>query len=71
MRENKYVSCFVDQAYAETQGVNSIPRNWVVAVDGKLMFDGIRFGEDGEEWVKKAAQVIEKVKEGINSGALP
>ena len=63
MKENKYnFPVLLGQAYAETQGVNSIPRNWVVAVDGKLMFEGIGFGNDGEEWLKKAAQVIEKVK---------
>ena len=63
MKENKYTfPVLLGQAYAETQGVNSIPRNWVVAVDGKVMFEGIGFGDDGEEWMKKAAQVIEKVK---------
>jgi thiol-disulfide isomerase/thioredoxin len=63
MKENKYnFPVLLGQSYAETQGVNSIPRNWVVAVDGKLMFEGIGFGNDGEEWMKKAAQVIEKVK---------
>ena len=63
MKENKYTfPVLLGQAYAESQGVNSIPRNWVVAVDGKVMFEGIGFGEDGEEWMKKAAQVIEKVK---------
>jgi thiol-disulfide isomerase/thioredoxin len=63
MKENKYnFPVLLGQSYAQTQGVNSIPRNWVVAVDGKLMFEGIGFGNDGEEWMKKAAQVIEKVK---------
>ena len=63
MKENKYnFPVLLGHSYAETQGINSIPRNWVVAVDGKLMFEGIGFGNDGEEWMKKAAQVIEKVK---------
>ena len=63
MKENKYTfPVLLGQAYAEAQGVNSIPRNWVVAVDGKLMFEGIGFGRDGQEWMKKAAEVIEKVK---------
>ncbi|HEU4767764.1 MAG TPA: TlpA disulfide reductase family protein, partial [Pyrinomonadaceae bacterium] len=63
MKENKYsFPVLLGQAYADAQGVNSIPRNWVVAVDGKVMFEGIGFGNDGEEWMKKAAQVIEKVK---------
>src|SRR5688572_279945 len=63
MKENKFsFPVLLGQAYAETQGVNSIPRNWVVAVDGKVMFEGIGFGNDGEEWMKKAAEVIEKVK---------
>ncbi len=70
MKENKYTfPVLLGQAYADTQGVNSIPRNWVVAVDGKVMFEGIGFGSDGEEWMKKAAEVIEKVK-GTNSVCL-
>lgn len=63
MKENKYnFPVLLGHAYAETQGVNSIPRNWVVAIDGKIMFEGIGFGNDGEGWMKKAAQVIEQVK---------
>jgi thiol-disulfide isomerase/thioredoxin len=63
MKENKYnFPVLLGQAYAEKQGVNVIPRNWVVSVDGKVMFEGTGFGNDGEEWMKKAAQAIEKVK---------
>ena len=63
MKENNYTfPVLLGQAYAETQGVNSIPRNWVVAVNGKLMFEGIGFGNDGEQWMKHAAEVIEKAK---------
>ena len=63
MKENKYsFPVLLGQAYAEAQGVLSIPRNWVIAVDGKVIFEGIGFGDDGEEWMKKAAQAIEKVK---------
>src|ERR1051326_1469782 len=49
-------------AYADSQGINSIPRNWVVSLDGKIMFEGIGFGNKDEEWMKRAAQLIEKVK---------
>jgi thiol-disulfide isomerase/thioredoxin len=63
MKQNKYTfPVLLGQAYAETQGINSIPRNWVVAVDGKVMFEGVGFDNDGEGWIKKAAEVIEKVK---------
>ena len=63
MKKNKYTfPVLLGQSYADAQGVNSIPRNWVVAVDGKVVFEGIGFGEDGEEWLKKAADAIEKVK---------
>ncbi len=63
MKENKYTfPVLLGQAYADAQEVNSIPRNWVVSADGKIVFEGIGFGNDGEEWMKKAAQVIEKVK---------
>jgi hypothetical protein len=44
--------------------VNSIPRNWVVSVDGVLQLEGIGYGGEGEEWIKKAAGMIEKVKTG-------
>lgn len=65
MKQNKYTfPVLLAQAYADAQGVNSIPRNWVVAADGKVMFEGIGFGNDGEEWMKKAVQAIEKVKGG-------
>ena len=50
------------QSYAEGLGVYSIPRNWVVSVDGKLTFEGIGFGNEGEEWMKKATEMIQKVK---------
>jgi hypothetical protein len=50
------------QAYAEAQRFNRIPRNWVVAVDGKVMIEGVGFGNDGEKRMKQAADVIEKVK---------
>ncbi len=63
MKENKYTfPVLLGQAYADSQGVNSIPRNWVVAVDGKILFEGIGWGNDGEEWMKRAAEIIEKVK---------
>jgi thiol-disulfide isomerase/thioredoxin len=63
MKQNQYsFPVLLGQAYAEKQGVNSIPRNWVVAVDGKVVYEGVGFDNDGEGWMKKAAQVIEKVK---------
>lgn len=63
MKDKKYTfPVLLGQVWADSQGINSIPRNWVVAVDGKLMFEGIGFGNDGEGWIKKAAEVIDKVK---------
>lgn len=64
MKENKYnFPVILGQAYAQgTMGVYSIPRNWVVSVDGKLTFEGIGFGNEGEEWVKKAQEMLQKVK---------
>ncbi|MBO0857835.1 MAG: redoxin family protein [Chloracidobacterium sp.] len=65
MKENKYSFTVIPaQAYAEGLGVNSIPRNWVVSVDGTLTFEGIGFGNEGEEWMKKAIEMIDKVKSG-------
>ena len=63
MKENKYsFPVLLGEAYAESQGVNSIPRNWIISAEGKMVFEGIGFGNDGEEWMKKATQMIEKVK---------
>lgn len=63
MKEKKYTfPVLLGQAYADGNGVNSIPRNWVISVDGKLVFEGIGFGGDGNEWLKNAVQMIEKVK---------
>ena len=65
MKEKKYSFTVIPaQAYAEGLGVYSIPRNWVVSVDGMLTFEGIGFGGEGEEWMKKATEMIEKVKGG-------
>jgi len=50
------------QAYADGQGVNSIPRNWIVSADGKIVYEGIGFGNNGDEWIKKATDMLEKVK---------
>jgi thiol-disulfide isomerase/thioredoxin len=63
MKENKYTfPVILGQAYAEAAGVYLIPSNWVVSTDGKVMFEGSGFGNDGEEWMKKALATIQKVK---------
>jgi thiol-disulfide isomerase/thioredoxin len=63
MKENKFTfPVLLGQAYADNQGINSIPRNWIISLDGKVMFEGIGFGDEGDEWVKRATQLIEKVK---------
>lgn len=67
MKDNKYnFPTLLAQTFAEQQGVNSIPRNWVVSSDGKVMFEGIGFDNDGEGFLRKALDVIEKVK-GTNA----
>lgn len=63
MKENKYTfPVLLAQGYADGNNVNSIPRNWVISVDGKLVFEGIGFGGEGEKWLKEAVEMIEKVK---------
>jgi thiol-disulfide isomerase/thioredoxin len=63
MKEKKFTfPVLLGQSYADGNGVNSIPRNWVVSADGKLMFEGIGFGGDGQDWLKKAVELIDKVK---------
>ena len=63
MKENKFTfPVLLGQAYADSQGINSIPRNWIISLDGKVMFEGIGFGGEGDEWIKKATQLLEKVK---------
>ena len=66
MKENKFnFSVLLGQAYADSQGVNSIPRNWVVSPDGKIVFEGIGFGgSSGEDWMKKVSEMIETAKGG-------
>lgn len=59
---SKFIDRLAGDIYAEAQGVGAIPRNLVVSVDGKLAFEGIGFDYNGEEWMKKAAQIIEKAK---------
>ena len=61
MKENKFnFPVLLGQAYADGQGVNSIPRNWVVSLDGKIAFEGIGFGGSGEDWMKKVTEMIDK-----------
>jgi len=63
MKEKKYnFPVLLGEAYAHGIGINSIPRNWVISVDGKLVFEGIGFGGDGDDWLKKAVEMIDKVK---------
>ena len=63
MKENKFTfPVLLGQAYADNQGIDSIPRNWIISLDGKVMFEGIGFGGEGDEWIKRATQLIEKVK---------
>jgi hypothetical protein len=73
IKENKYTFTVIPaQSYAEGLGVYSIPRNWVVSANGKLTFEGIGFGGDGEEWTRKAKDMIsegERRKLGQTSGA--
>ena len=65
MKEFKYnFPVLLGQTYADGQGVNSIPRNWIVSLDGKIVFEGIGFGNSGEDWMKKANEMIDKVKGG-------
>jgi len=63
MKENKFnFPVLLGQAYADGQGVNSIPRNWVISLDGKIAFEGIGFGGSGEDWMKRVTDMIEKAK---------
>jgi thiol-disulfide isomerase/thioredoxin len=64
MKENKFnFSVLLGQAYADSQGVNSIPRNWVVSPEGKIVFEGIGFGgSSGDDWIKRVTEMIETVK---------
>jgi thiol-disulfide isomerase/thioredoxin len=63
MKENKFnFPVLLGQTYADGQGVNSIPRNWVIGLDGKIAFEGIGFGGSGEDWMKKVTEMIEKAK---------
>ncbi|MGH9838861.1 MAG: redoxin family protein [Blastocatellia bacterium] len=63
MKDKKYSFTVIPaQEYAQGQNVYSIPRNWVVGADGVLQFESIGFGSDGDEWMKKAIETIQKVK---------
>lgn len=59
----KFVYFIPAADYARDQNIYSIPRNWVVGADGVLQFEGIGFGSDGNEWMKRATEMIEKVKD--------
>jgi thiol-disulfide isomerase/thioredoxin len=56
------------QTFAQNQDVYSIPRNWIVNAEGRLQFEGIGFGADGEEWMKKAIDMIQKAKASKEAG---
>jgi thiol-disulfide isomerase/thioredoxin len=64
-KENKYNFTVIPAVdYARGVNVYSIPRNWVVGADGMVYFEGMGFGGEGNEWMKKANEMIEKVKGG-------
>lgn len=61
-KENKYSFPVIPAVnYARDLNIYSIPRNWVVDTDGVLQFEGVGFGSDGNEWMKRANETIEKV----------
>jgi thiol-disulfide isomerase/thioredoxin len=63
IKENKYTFTVVPaQAYANGLDVYSIPRNWVIDEKGLLRFEGMGFMGVGEEWMKRATEMIERVK---------
>ena len=63
MKEKRYTFTVIPaQEYVRSLDVFSIPRNWVVSADGVLQLEGIGYVGEGDEWVKKAIGMIEKVK---------
>lgn len=63
MKEKKYSFTVIPaESYADGMGVNSIPRNWVVSDGGTIRFEGLGFGGEGDEWMKKATETIRKVQ---------
>ncbi len=45
-------------------GMISIPRNWLVGSDGVMRMEQVGFDGDGDDWMKKATEAIEKAKGG-------
>jgi thiol-disulfide isomerase/thioredoxin len=65
VKENKYSFTVIPaQAYAEGLGVFSIPRNWIIGADGVMQLEGIGFGREGDEWMKKVKEMIQKARGG-------
>ncbi len=66
VKEKKY-SFPVLPAYSYVESILpliSIPRNWVVSAAGVIEMEQRGFGGDGEEWLKQALEMIEKVRSG-------
>ena len=63
MKENKYTFPVIP-AYAYVDDLLpsgiSIPRNWVVDKDGKLLLEQIGFGGTGDDWLQKAEEALKK-----------
>jgi hypothetical protein len=63
VKKHKYTFTVIPaQSYLQGMSVNGIPRNWVVSMDGKLKFEGVGFDGNGDEWMKQARAMIQKVK---------
>lgn len=63
MKENKYsFTVLPAQAYVHNLGAFSIPRNWLISTDGKLTYESIGFGNEGEAWLKHALEMLQKAK---------
>jgi len=64
VKEHKYTFTVIPaQSYTSGLGINGICRNWVVSMDSKLKFEGLGFDGNGEEWLTKTRQMIQKVKD--------
>lgn len=65
MQDKKYSFTVIPaQAYLQEMNVYSIPRNWVINREGVMQFETVGFGGDGNEWLKKATEIIQKVSGG-------
>lgn len=65
LKENKFTfPVLVAKSFMDSfSGSMTIPTNWIADRTATLRVESIGFGGDGEEWIKKTLEQMQKIRE--------